>query len=138
VFSVRFQKPVVITKHAQSRMIERAISEAMLLDLIDTGTEKYKDPSTCGLQVLRRVLRQFDLRRGGARDCGRREDGYALRSRRLIHRRAHRDWSESLRKCLLELKRNWGSIWDATIAALDVTTKFLQASCMIASRETIG
>lgn len=44
MLSVRFSRPVVITKHAQSRMVERNISEAMLLELIETGTEKYKDP----------------------------------------------------------------------------------------------
>lgn len=43
MFSDRFQLPVFITRHAQTRMIERDISHALLLDLIDTGTVKHKD-----------------------------------------------------------------------------------------------
>ena len=43
VFSGRFQRPVFITRHAQSRMVERDINHAMLLDLIETGTVRHKD-----------------------------------------------------------------------------------------------
>jgi len=43
MFSRRFQRPVQITRHAQERMLERGIDEALLLELIETGTAKYKD-----------------------------------------------------------------------------------------------
>lgn len=43
MFSVRFQRPVVVTHHARLRMVERDISEPMLLDVIDTGTTRYRD-----------------------------------------------------------------------------------------------
>ena len=43
MFSARFGKPVVITDHARRRMVERHISEALLLDLIETGEVRYKD-----------------------------------------------------------------------------------------------
>jgi hypothetical protein len=32
-----------VTRHAASRMAERGISEALLLDLIETGTVRHKD-----------------------------------------------------------------------------------------------
>lgn len=41
--SKRFARPVVITQHARARMVERNISEAMLLDVIDTGDTRYRD-----------------------------------------------------------------------------------------------
>ncbi|TAL00150.1 MAG: DUF4258 domain-containing protein [Aquabacterium sp.] len=41
--SSRFNKPIVITRHAQQRMAERHISEADLLSVIDAGTLRYKD-----------------------------------------------------------------------------------------------
>ena len=43
MFSVRFQLPVVISSHAMIRMIERDISEAILLEVIDFGEARYKD-----------------------------------------------------------------------------------------------
>ena len=43
MFSTRFQRPIVISSHAKIRMIERDISEAMLLEVIDTGETRYKD-----------------------------------------------------------------------------------------------
>ena len=43
--SKRFNRPIIITRHAQLRMIERNISEADLLDIVDTGTTKYSDES---------------------------------------------------------------------------------------------
>lgn len=43
MFSVRFQLPVVISAHAKIRMVERDISEAILLDVIDCGDARYKD-----------------------------------------------------------------------------------------------
>jgi len=32
-----------VTRHAQERMLERGIDDALLLELIKTGTAKYKD-----------------------------------------------------------------------------------------------
>lgn len=43
MYSVRFSLPVVITLHAEKRMLERSISREMLIDVIDTGTTKYRD-----------------------------------------------------------------------------------------------
>jgi hypothetical protein len=43
MFSSRFQRPIVISTHAKIRMIERTISEAMLLEVIDSGDTRYKD-----------------------------------------------------------------------------------------------
>ncbi len=39
-FSVRFQLPVVVTAHARQRMRERDLTDALLLDIIDTGVDK--------------------------------------------------------------------------------------------------
>ncbi|MGH8558646.1 MAG: DUF4258 domain-containing protein [Methylococcales bacterium] len=41
--SLRFDRPVQITRHAKERMTERGISEDLLLDLIETGMARYKD-----------------------------------------------------------------------------------------------
>lgn len=38
--SARFHLPVVLTEHAKLRMQERDIPEALVLDIIDTGTQK--------------------------------------------------------------------------------------------------
>ena len=43
MFSTRFQRLVVISAHAKIRMIERDLSEAMLLEVIDFGETRYKD-----------------------------------------------------------------------------------------------
>lgn len=43
MFSNRFQRPIVISSHAKIRMTEREISEAMLLEVIDSGDTRYKD-----------------------------------------------------------------------------------------------
>jgi hypothetical protein len=43
MFSQRFNKPVLLTRHAQQRMTERHISEAMVADVIETGTLKRRD-----------------------------------------------------------------------------------------------
>ena len=45
MYSKRFNRPIIVTSHAQLRMIERDITEVMLIDIIDTGTEKYSDES---------------------------------------------------------------------------------------------
>jgi hypothetical protein len=41
--SARFGLPVVFTEHALRRMAERAMSEALVLDVIDTGTVRSAD-----------------------------------------------------------------------------------------------
>ena len=41
MFSVRFQRRVVVTRHARLRMTERDISESMLLEVIDLGETRY-------------------------------------------------------------------------------------------------
>ncbi|CBL44704.1 Hypothetical protein HDN1F_11210 [gamma proteobacterium HdN1] len=43
MYSQRFSRPVVLTRHAQLRMAERNISEAEVLAVIDTGDTRYKD-----------------------------------------------------------------------------------------------
>jgi hypothetical protein len=43
MFSVRFNKAVVITQHAQLRMRQRAISVAEMQDVIDHGDTRFKD-----------------------------------------------------------------------------------------------
>jgi len=41
--STRFNRTVVVTRHALVRMAERNITESELLSVIDTGETKYKD-----------------------------------------------------------------------------------------------
>lgn len=43
MFSVRFQRSVIVTRHARIRMAERDIPDAMLLDVIDFGETRYRD-----------------------------------------------------------------------------------------------
>lgn len=43
MYSTRFLRPVVITRHAKLRMAERNIDDALLLDVIDTGETRYRD-----------------------------------------------------------------------------------------------
>ncbi len=43
MFSVRFQRRIVVTRHAQVRMTERLISSEMLVDVIDNGETRYRD-----------------------------------------------------------------------------------------------
>ncbi|MGQ0708507.1 MAG: DUF4258 domain-containing protein [Rhodoferax sp.] len=43
MFSARFQRPVVLTRHAVQRMAERCITEVELQAVIDTGDTRYKD-----------------------------------------------------------------------------------------------
>ncbi len=38
--SKRFQMPVVLTEHAKTRMVERDLSPALILDIIDNGNQK--------------------------------------------------------------------------------------------------
>lgn len=41
--SKRFSLPIMITDHARGRMKERDVDDALLLDLIETGTVRNKD-----------------------------------------------------------------------------------------------
>jgi hypothetical protein len=43
--STRFQRPIQITAHAATRMADRNIDMALLLDLVETGELKHKDES---------------------------------------------------------------------------------------------
>lgn len=43
MFSVRFNRIIVITPHAEFRMRERKISVQELVDIIETGTVREKD-----------------------------------------------------------------------------------------------
>lgn len=43
MFSARFQLEVLVTRHARERMVERNMDDALLLDLIETGTETRRD-----------------------------------------------------------------------------------------------
>ena len=41
--STRFNRPVILTRHAAQRMAERSITDAELLAVIDTGGTRFKD-----------------------------------------------------------------------------------------------
>lgn len=41
--SARFNRTVILTRHARIRMAERNISATDLLEVIDTGATRYKD-----------------------------------------------------------------------------------------------
>jgi len=43
MFSTRFQRQIQITRHARLRMREREMDDALVLDIIETGTARYKD-----------------------------------------------------------------------------------------------
>ena len=43
MYSTRFQRTIVITRHAQTRMDERGINDTLLLDVIDSGETRYRD-----------------------------------------------------------------------------------------------
>lgn len=43
MYSTRYQRPIILTRHALQRMAERSISEAELLAVIDTGDTRFKD-----------------------------------------------------------------------------------------------
>ena len=40
MFSQRFQLNVIVTSHARQRMLERDMNEQLLMDIIETGTNK--------------------------------------------------------------------------------------------------
>ncbi len=41
--SARFGRPIIVTTHARLRMEPRSITDALLLDLIETGDVRQKD-----------------------------------------------------------------------------------------------
>jgi hypothetical protein len=43
MFSKRFNREIILTRHAQARMTEREIDEAALLDVINFGETRYSD-----------------------------------------------------------------------------------------------
>ncbi|MFT3802860.1 MAG: DUF4258 domain-containing protein [Burkholderiaceae bacterium] len=43
MFSVRFNRQIVLTRHAAQRMAERSVSEQELVEVIDTGDTRYAD-----------------------------------------------------------------------------------------------
>lgn len=43
MFSIRFQRRILVTRHARERMVERAISDAMLVEVIDEGETRFRD-----------------------------------------------------------------------------------------------
>ena len=43
MFSIRFNRPVILTRHAALRMGERSVTQAQLLAVIDTGDTRFKD-----------------------------------------------------------------------------------------------
>ena len=43
MFSTRFNRPVILTRHAVQRMGERNITELELIAVIDTGDTRFKD-----------------------------------------------------------------------------------------------
>ena len=43
MFSTRFAREVIVTRHARQRMLERAITDALLMQVIDEGSLRYRD-----------------------------------------------------------------------------------------------
>lgn len=43
MFSTRFQRRIVVTRHARERMVERNVSDDMLIEVIDEGETRYRD-----------------------------------------------------------------------------------------------
>jgi hypothetical protein len=43
MYSQRFHRRVLVTRHATQRMVERNVSEALLLEIIDVGTIRQRD-----------------------------------------------------------------------------------------------
>ena len=43
MYSMRFQRTIAITRHAQVRMDERRIDTILLLGVIDSGETRYRD-----------------------------------------------------------------------------------------------
>ena len=45
MFSNRFSLPIVLTKHAQERMLERNVTIEQVVEIVDTGETKFADPT---------------------------------------------------------------------------------------------
>ena len=45
MFSIRFQRQIIVTRHARGRMVERNISDEILHEVIDSGEARYRDPT---------------------------------------------------------------------------------------------
>ncbi len=58
IYSKRFARAVVLTKHARERMSERGVDEKTLLDVLESGECKYKDD--CRLWVFKEILGRED------------------------------------------------------------------------------
>ena len=43
LFSLRFQREVIVTRHARERMTERGVSDTILMEVIDQGETRYRD-----------------------------------------------------------------------------------------------
>ena len=43
MYSLRFGRPIIVTRHAAQRMAERDVVDALLLRLIDEGNTRYRD-----------------------------------------------------------------------------------------------
>jgi hypothetical protein len=43
MISARFQRPIVVSRHALLRMAERDINDSQLVEIIDTGSTRFKD-----------------------------------------------------------------------------------------------
>ena len=43
MFSAKFLRTIILTKHAIKRMSDRFVSDEMLIKIIDTGKIRYKD-----------------------------------------------------------------------------------------------
>jgi hypothetical protein len=43
MFSIRFQRRIVVTRHARERMSERSVTDELLLEVIDSGEMRYRD-----------------------------------------------------------------------------------------------
>jgi len=63
--STRFQMRVVLTEHAKARMLERNLSPALILDVIDTGIQKDAGGPHCWL------YKHFPDRQDNLLLCGR-------------------------------------------------------------------
>jgi len=58
MFSQRFQLCIQVTRHARRRMLERNMDDALLLDIIETGSVKYRDDSH--LWLFKAIARRDD------------------------------------------------------------------------------
>ena len=43
MYSKRFDRPITVTDHGRRRMAERAVSDILLIDLVETGDVRNKD-----------------------------------------------------------------------------------------------